>query len=173
MKKYLMVLIALAAIVLISGCAPMVYVNPRQLTVDDIITMSAQGVGKDVIIQHINSTHSSFKLTADDIVKLTQEKVNTDVIKAMIKSENTYSDGGNYTYRSLGYPYWNNPYYYYYYWYDYPGYYNFYRPYYRYYYNNGYDYRGYYDHGYDGGRNNSGHRSRGGGESRSGGTQRR
>jgi hypothetical protein len=169
MKKSLMVVIALAAIVVISGCAPMVYVNPRQLTVDEIITMSAQGVGKDVIIQHISSTHSRFKLTADDIVKLTQEKVDPDVIKAMIKSENAYPDEGNYTYRSWGYPYLNNPYYYYYYWYDYPGYYNYYRPYYQYNYRGGYD-----NHGYDGNRGDSGgNRNRSGGESRGGGTQRR
>jgi hypothetical protein len=170
LKNSLTLLIALSAIVAFAGCAPMVYVNPRQLTVDEIISMSSQGVGKDIIIQHINSTHSSFKLSAEDVVKLTQAKVDPDVIKAMIKSEDAYQRGGNYSYGNWGspfrnYPYWNNPYYYYYFWYDYPGYYNFYRPYFYRSYSPFY-YRGYDGRGYGGYGGSSGHR--GGGGSRGG-----
>ena len=166
MKNSLTLLIAISAVVVLAGCAPMVYINPRQLSVDEIISMSTQGVGKDVIIQHINSTHSRFKLTSEDVVKLTQAKVDPDVIKAMLKSEDTYSNERDYPYWRWGNSYWNYPYYNYY-WYNYPGYYNYYSPYsyYR-------SYSPYYYRGYDG-RGNGGYRGyneqrRGGGESRGG-----
>jgi hypothetical protein len=147
MKKYIIALLAIASAAFFSGCSPMVYVNPHQLSVDEIITMSNQGVGKDVITQYINSTHSRFNLTAEDIIKLTQAKVDPDVIKSMIKSENQhYSGGWNYGYSSWGYPYrgysyWGYPYFYNN-WYGYPYYYSYSRP------SNSYYYHGYGGHGY-------------------------
>lgn len=178
-KNAAIVLIAFAAIVVLAGCSSMGYINPRQISVDDIITMTTQGVSKDVIIQHINSTHSRYKLTAEDVVKLSQAKVDPDVIKAMLQTENKHYPGTyNYDYWPWGYPNWGYPYYYNYYWYDYPRYYDFYQP-----YNYQYYYRG------DEGRRDEGYRDnteqqrgneergnteqrRGGGEQR-GGTERR
>jgi hypothetical protein len=105
-KNIPMVLFALAAIFIFAGCSSMGYMNKNQLSVDDIITMSNAGVNKDVIMQHIDSTHSRYKLSAADIVKLTQAKVDKDVINKMIKSGNQphWYDSGYY---SWGYPYWD------------------------------------------------------------------
>jgi len=166
MKNSMAILIAFAAVVVLAGCAPMVYINPRQLSVDEIISMSTQGVSKDVIIQHINSTHSRFKLTAEDVVKLTQAKVDPDVIKAMLKSEDAYSNGQDYPYSRWGNSYRGYPYYNYY-WYDYPGYYNYYSPYSYYRSYSPYYYRGYDGRGYGGYRGYNEQR-RGGGEPRGG-----
>jgi hypothetical protein len=174
-KNITLALVTFMAIIVLAGCSQMGYVNPRQVTIEDIISMTNQGVGKDIIIQHINSTHSRYRLNAEDVVKLNQAKVDPDVIKAMLQTENKsyhnpyYNDYG---YSPWGYPYWGYPdYYYYYYWYDYPRYYN-YRPYYY-----PYNYRGEEgrrDDGYRGNeqRGNEDRGNRGGQEQRGGGEQR-
>lgn len=151
MVKSIRILIAVAAIGLLAGCSPMRHVNPRQLSIDDIISMSKQGISKDIIIEHINSTHSKFKLLPDEIVKLTKEGVDSDVIKAMIKTENLPSSKAWDYYGPYGY------------WYDYGYPYSYYEP-----------YRPFFDfyyHGYYGGRrdyNDEGRNieQRGGGEER-------
>jgi hypothetical protein len=170
------VLIALAAALVLSGCSSMGYVNPNQLSVNDIITMTKENVNKDVIIQHIKSTHSVYKLSTDDVVQLTKAGVDQDVIKAMLQTSNQKP----YDYYPGAYPYWGGYYpyypYYNYYWYDYPLFDDyFYRPY-RYYGGYGDEYRGERRGGEERGEGRGGEErggeQRGGGERRGGGDRR-
>jgi hypothetical protein len=97
--KRIYVLAALAAtIVVLAGCSQFSTVNPRAMTVDDIITMSKAGAGNEVIKDQILSTRSRFVLTTQDIIRLTTEGVADDVLRAMIESGDrpnvqTWNDG--------------------------------------------------------------------------------
>lgn len=58
-------------------------VNPSQMTTQQIIDLSKQGVHEDVIIDKIRLSNSRFVLTADDIANLKQQGVSDKVISAM------------------------------------------------------------------------------------------
>jgi hypothetical protein len=83
---------------LVIGCSSFSTVNPRAMTIDQIIAMSAAGAGADVIKDQMLATGSKFRLTAEDIVRLKNEDVADDVIRAMIETggRDRYSTGPDY-----------------------------------------------------------------------------
>jgi hypothetical protein len=56
------------------------------MTVEDVIALSREGVGDDVIIDQIRVTNSHFLLSKDDILELKRAGVSEAVIRAMIKT---------------------------------------------------------------------------------------
>lgn len=57
--------------------------SPNQMSVQQIIDLSKQGVHEDVIVDRIRMTNSKFSLTPQDIDYLKQNGVNQKVINAM------------------------------------------------------------------------------------------
>jgi len=57
--------------------------NPNQMTTQQIVDLTKQGVNEAVIIDKIHLTNSRFNLTAEDITYLTQQGVSQKVIDAM------------------------------------------------------------------------------------------
>jgi outer membrane lipoprotein SlyB len=57
--------------------------SPNQMSMQQIIDLSKQGVNEAVIIDKIRLTNSRFNLTADDINNLKQQGVSQKVIDAM------------------------------------------------------------------------------------------
>ncbi len=87
MKRALIVLaFPVAAALAAIGCASFSTVNPRAMTLENIIAMSGAGAGAGVIKDQILATGSRFRLSADDIVRLKNEDVADDVIRAMIET---------------------------------------------------------------------------------------
>jgi hypothetical protein len=56
------------------------------LSKEDVIALSKEGVGDQLIIDQIKATRSYFELTKDDIIDLKRAGVSEKVIQAMIKS---------------------------------------------------------------------------------------
>jgi hypothetical protein len=80
----------LAAALMLVVAAPS-FAYDEYLSVDDVVTMSRQGVSAEVIIAQIESTHSVFDLSTEDILELTDEGVPQSVIEAMIRTADTES----------------------------------------------------------------------------------
>lgn len=57
--------------------------NPSQLTMQEIVDMSKQGVHESVIVDKIRLTNSKFSLTPQEIDYLKQQGVSQNVINAM------------------------------------------------------------------------------------------
>ncbi len=57
--------------------------NPNQMSIQQIVDLTKQGVNEDVIVDKIRLTDSRFSLAADDIDALTQQGVSQKVIGAM------------------------------------------------------------------------------------------
>jgi outer membrane lipoprotein SlyB len=55
-------------------------VNPNQMTLQQIVDLTNQGVNEAVIIDRIRMTNSKFALSADDISNLQQQGVSQNVI---------------------------------------------------------------------------------------------
>jgi len=58
-------------------------VNQNQMSIQQIVNMSGQGVNEDVIVDRIRLTNSKFNLTPDDINYLRQNGVSQKVINTM------------------------------------------------------------------------------------------
>lgn len=58
-------------------------VNPNQMTIQQIVDFTKQGINEDVIIDKIRLSNSKFKLNAEDISYLKQQGVSQKVIDAM------------------------------------------------------------------------------------------
>lgn len=58
-------------------------VNPNQMSVQQIIDLSRQGINENVIIDKIRLTNSKFNLTAADVNNLRQQGVSQRVIDVM------------------------------------------------------------------------------------------
>lgn len=58
-------------------------VNQNQMSIQQIVDMSRQGIHEDVIVDRIRLTNSKFNLTAEDINYLKQNGVSQKVINAM------------------------------------------------------------------------------------------
>lgn len=58
-------------------------VNPNQMTTQQVIDLTKQGVNEDVIIDKMRLSNSKFSLTPDDISVLKQQGVSQKVIDAM------------------------------------------------------------------------------------------
>lgn len=56
------------------------------LSKEDVIALSKEGVGDELIIDQMKATRSYFELTKDDIIELKKAGVSEKVIQAMIKS---------------------------------------------------------------------------------------
>jgi hypothetical protein len=97
--KYSIILAGLAICLLSTGCMSPYYAHRERrhvvqedtlmgpaMTVDDVIAMTKDGVGDDVILAQMNATHTYFRLTSNDIRDLKKSGVSDKVIHAMIKS---------------------------------------------------------------------------------------
>ncbi len=58
-------------------------VNPNQMTMQQVIDLSKQGVNENVIIDKIKLTNSKFNLSAEDVTYLKGQGVSQSVINAM------------------------------------------------------------------------------------------
>lgn len=58
-------------------------VNPNQMTIQQIVDLTNQGINEAVIIDKIRMTNSKFILSQDDINYLQQQGVSQNVINAM------------------------------------------------------------------------------------------
>jgi hypothetical protein len=85
-------LTACLIIAVISGCSVFLTVNPRAVSIDDIIAMSKAGIGAGVIKSNIQATHSRYYLSPGDIIRLKNEGVADDLLKAMIQTETVSSN---------------------------------------------------------------------------------
>lgn len=63
-----------------------VEVDTLAMNKEDVITLSKEGVGDDLIVDQIKATHSYFELNKNDIIELKKAGVSEKVIGAMIKS---------------------------------------------------------------------------------------
>ncbi len=97
--------------------------NQRQMTTQDIVTMTKEGVSDSLIITQIRATHSRFKLSTQDILNLKKDSVADGVIGEMISTSDHSVSGEyyprDYYYLNLGYLYgdwwwdsWGMPFYY-------------------------------------------------------------
>jgi len=86
-KHVSMVTAAALALIFIAGCSALEIGNPRAITVQDVIDMTNAGVGKDVIIRHIEVTRSRFELSPQEIVRLKKAGVDDKVLEAMVETE--------------------------------------------------------------------------------------
>ncbi|MCM8787525.1 MAG: glycine zipper domain-containing protein [Candidatus Omnitrophica bacterium] len=59
--------------------------NPNQMSLQQIVELTKQGIDEDVIIDRIRLTNSKFNLTAEDIAYLQKEGVSARVIAQMQK----------------------------------------------------------------------------------------
>ncbi len=59
----------------------------QQITKDEIIKMSKEGVGEDVIVAKIKADKAAFALSTDDILELKKAGVGDKVLKAMVESK--------------------------------------------------------------------------------------
>lgn len=151
--KYSIILAGLAICLLSTGCMSPYYAHRERrqvvqedtlmapaMTVDDVIAMTKDGVGDDVILAQMKATHTYFRLTSNDIRDLKKSGVSDKVISAMIKT----ADQPRTSAQTQQVPYYPYPDYY---WYPYPYFYDpWYSPVYF-----GFSYRGGYYGGFGGG----------------------
>jgi hypothetical protein len=97
MKKEVLVLMVTASL-LAAGCMSSRHAHREEqrapaerlsMTKDDIIALTKEGVGDEVIIEQIKATRSIFELSKDDIIELKQAGASERVIRAMIKTLET------------------------------------------------------------------------------------
>lgn len=62
---------------------PATAVNPNQMSIQQIVDLTKQGINEDVIVDKIRLTNSRFNLTAEDIDYLKQQGVTQKVIDVM------------------------------------------------------------------------------------------
>lgn len=119
--KYAMLLAGLAVTLFCSGCmtgyttmhhggargAERDSLMPPPMTVNDVIALSQDSVGDEVIISQMKATESYFRLTTDDIVALRKAGVSDKVINAMIKTSENPPREQRRSY-PVYYPYWGN-----------------------------------------------------------------
>lgn len=115
MKRVLL----MAAIILLTlgsmGCGYTSLRRPEQtapeknpMTVNEVITLSNDGVGDSVIIAQIQATQSAFALSTQEIVHLKNSGVSERVIAAMIMTDGRSRKGAG-TYVYAPYPYYGYP----------------------------------------------------------------
>jgi hypothetical protein len=102
--KHISVLMVLAMTLLaVAGCASFSTVNPRAMSLDDIIALNSAGTSPDVIKEQIKATGSRFTLSPEDIIRLKNEKVPDEVVQAMLEPE-THSEEAQWNYSNPVYP---------------------------------------------------------------------
>lgn len=69
-----------------AGCSSLSTVNPRAMMVNDVESMTAAGVGAEVIKRQIEATRSRFELSPEEIIRLKRAGVADAVLTAMIDS---------------------------------------------------------------------------------------
>lgn len=95
MRKDLVLLVIVTSVVA-AGCMSSRYAyyerqrpepaDTLAMTKEDVIALSKEGIGDDVIIEQIRATNSSFELSKDDIIELKNAGVSEEVIRAMIRT---------------------------------------------------------------------------------------
>ena len=60
------------------------------MAISDVKALTKGGIGDDVIISQIRTTHSVFHLTTDDILDLKKSEVREKVIDFMINTANLH-----------------------------------------------------------------------------------
>ena len=128
MFRFAEVVIAAGILLVLSGCATERYAyygrgryaepdTLRQMTKQDIITLSQAKVNDDVIISQIRSSGSIFVLGTQDIIDLSNAGVSNKVIQEMIATGRVSQEGNGSS--AYYYPpaYWDADYYYPYWWY--------------------------------------------------------
>jgi hypothetical protein len=115
MKNAIIMLMAATGILLFSGCmtgyGSISDHQKRQMTTQEIVTMTTEGISDSLIISQIRATHSEFTLSSQDILNLKKAGVSEGVIGEMIYTSDhpasSESYPRDYYYVSLGYL-WNN-----------------------------------------------------------------
>ena len=81
------ILIAGVLLLIISGCSPLfLTVGSREMSVDDVISLTKIDLDSDIIILQLESTYSKFRLDTSDILRLKNAGVDDEVIKYMIQT---------------------------------------------------------------------------------------
>ncbi|HYG77718.1 MAG TPA: hypothetical protein VEK08_22120 [Planctomycetota bacterium] len=65
----------------------------RAETVDDILAMSAKGVGEEILLTTVEQSKTGFTLNAQDVIRLKEKKVPDKVIMAMLKKRAAANPG--------------------------------------------------------------------------------
>jgi hypothetical protein len=127
MKNLAVAVIVVLGVFIFSGCMVgyegISVHNQRQMTPQDIVTMTKEGVDDSLIVAQIRATRSVFSLTTQDILNLKKEGVADSVIGEMISTtDHSVADEfypRDYYYYNLGYLYgdwwwnsWGMPFYY-------------------------------------------------------------
>jgi|GEM_PF-4164812 hypothetical protein len=82
-------------LIIMSGCAPLhLTVDKREMSVDDVISLSKIDLDSDIIILQLESTYSKFRLDTQEILRLKTAGVDDEIIKYMIE---TTSDPGRFS----------------------------------------------------------------------------
>jgi hypothetical protein len=112
--------IYLFAILLCLAAAMPLFATQRTL-VDDVIRMSAAGVGEDAIISFVHNARGRFDVSADDVIAMTSANVPKTVVRVVVDEaaarNDNRADGRNTTvvvapgYGYGYYPYYYSPYY--------------------------------------------------------------
>lgn len=96
MKRIIILITVLAIAVSTTGCYSMyhgqyarevIQADSSAMSIDDVVRLSSQGIGEEIIISQIKATNSYFELTSEDIVELKKEGVSEKVINVMIKTK--------------------------------------------------------------------------------------
>jgi hypothetical protein len=94
MKRPECVLFVLAVpLITVLGCSS-VFVNPRAVSMQDVMYLTQHQLGPDVIIAQLNATDSRFALTTEDIVKLKDAGVDERVIETMVERSGAQASAG-------------------------------------------------------------------------------
>ena len=99
---------------IITGCSSFVSFNERAVSIDDVIFLSKANVDSEIIIRHLDTTHSRFRLETEDIIRLKNGGVDDDVIEYMIESDYSpehYGPEYGYSPYDYWYDYYNSYYY--------------------------------------------------------------
>jgi hypothetical protein len=115
MKNAIFVLMAATGILLFSGCmagyGSISDHQKRQMTTQEIVTMTTEGVSDSLIITQIRTTHSEFTLSSQDILDLKKAGVSDGVVGEMISTSDRPASSEfnprDYYYLNLGYL-WDN-----------------------------------------------------------------
>ena len=121
MKRIIILISVLAIAVSTTGCSSMynsqyareeIQADSSAMSIDDVVRLSSQGIGDEVIISQIKATNSYFELTSEDIVGLKKEGVSEKVINVMIKTKENAMLSRNgkqyYGYSTYRYPWYSS-----------------------------------------------------------------
>jgi hypothetical protein len=68
---------------------------PTRISLDEVVTLSRQGVGADALIARIQASRSYYRLSAGEIISLRERGVPMAVIDYMLTAERQYAQAGS------------------------------------------------------------------------------